>query len=541
MKKNLALILSIVLIFSCAMPSLASGDIKVNIDGKKINFDVQPTVINGRTLVPVRAIFEALGASVRWVDNINAVNAQKGDTYVTLYLGNTSMYVNSVEKKLDVPAMEIDGRTMVPIRAISEAFGATITWNEAKNTVEIKSDSAFYRLVDYIKENSIDISQKGYARYETKIGGTTLYYLNNTNYVTMSNNALSPFSLKVDIYQDTNLNPCYELSGGAGYTVMTGSIDPATFTHDTTKLRYKQNVEQNEDYPAFAAYILHAILEDINAHVPSVPLEIMGFVNHNGHNIMKIPVNGSLVTYKESKYGDSRRFVIASTKCIRGAKANKIMESVETNKKAGIYKEWVILDLYIEYYSSSKGANDYFYFDSFIKNNLYGKESGKLSYYSDSGELPSGYTEPQTAKFYPGEGTEFTIALLVNKDEEIYLDVYDDASQTRHRSVVLDGSHKVETKNVAKKEEVYSRTDVPTYTEITGVPLEEYSYGYYQYKYTKKSDLLKYHKELINRGYTVDKEDGEDVTFKSKSKERVSISIHDLSKGKEIWIDIYNL
>ena len=140
MKKILAVFLCVMLTLSVVTPALASNNIKVNLDGRQLNFDVPPMEIDGRVMVPVRVIFEALGASVEWVEEAQAVNAQKDGTYITLFLDNTTMYVNGKEKKLDVPAKEIGGRTLVPVRAISEAFGTSVDWDDSEQTVILKND-----------------------------------------------------------------------------------------------------------------------------------------------------------------------------------------------------------------------------------------------------------------------------------------------------------------------------------------------------------------------------------------------------------------
>jgi len=103
--------------------------IHVVYNGKRISFDVNPAVIDGRTMVPLRAIFETMGASVDWDANTQIVTAARGGTTISLAIGSNTLYVNGTAKTLDVPAQAIGGRTMVPARAIAESFGADVTWN----------------------------------------------------------------------------------------------------------------------------------------------------------------------------------------------------------------------------------------------------------------------------------------------------------------------------------------------------------------------------------------------------------------------------
>ena len=88
-------------------------------------------------MVPLRAIFEALGASVEWDDATKTVTSVKGDTTVKLTIGNAAITVNGEDKALDVPAQIVDSRTLVPVRAIAESFGCDVAWDDATKTVTI--------------------------------------------------------------------------------------------------------------------------------------------------------------------------------------------------------------------------------------------------------------------------------------------------------------------------------------------------------------------------------------------------------------------
>lgn len=112
--------------------------IKVTVGGEKVAFDVLPTITEGRTLVPLRAIFEALGAEVLWDGDTQTVTATKGEQKVVLTIGSNQMLAGGEMKTLDVPAQIVDGRTLVPARAIAEAFGCSVDWDGENRTVIIK-------------------------------------------------------------------------------------------------------------------------------------------------------------------------------------------------------------------------------------------------------------------------------------------------------------------------------------------------------------------------------------------------------------------
>ncbi|MEN6327428.1 MAG: N-acetylmuramoyl-L-alanine amidase [Syntrophomonas sp.] len=113
----------------------------VFLDNKQLIFDVPPIIENDRTLVPLRAIFEAMGATVNWDNASRTVTAQKDSTTVVLAIGSTSPTINGVVKKLDVPGKIVGDRTLAPLRFVGEAFQGTVDWNGTTRTINIASSS----------------------------------------------------------------------------------------------------------------------------------------------------------------------------------------------------------------------------------------------------------------------------------------------------------------------------------------------------------------------------------------------------------------
>ena len=97
----------------------------------------------------MRAIFENLGADIAWDDATETVTGTKDDLTVTLKIGDTTAYVNGREVTLDVPAMLLYDRTMVPIRFVSESLGAKVDWEEASKTVFITPAKEYKPLSPY--------------------------------------------------------------------------------------------------------------------------------------------------------------------------------------------------------------------------------------------------------------------------------------------------------------------------------------------------------------------------------------------------------
>ena len=135
MKKKIAILLSCVCI---AFPALtyAQSNIQVKLDGSYVKFSGQePTVINNRTMVPLRGIFENLGYSIEWDANTKTATLNKDNKSISIQTGADSFSVNGVGKKLDVPAQILNGSLMLPLRAICEAAGLSVVWDSNSKTV----------------------------------------------------------------------------------------------------------------------------------------------------------------------------------------------------------------------------------------------------------------------------------------------------------------------------------------------------------------------------------------------------------------------
>lgn len=116
-----------------------SEDIPVYVNGTRVNFDVKPVIENGRTLVPMRAIFEAMGAGIEWDGDSQTVRAQKGETRVVLTIGSLSPTVDGKAVQLDVPAKIVGNRTLAPLRFVGEALGGRVAWDPSAREVRIYS------------------------------------------------------------------------------------------------------------------------------------------------------------------------------------------------------------------------------------------------------------------------------------------------------------------------------------------------------------------------------------------------------------------
>ena len=117
----------------------AASSPSVIIDGDLQAYDQPPVVEAGRTLVPLRGIFESLGATVEWEPETGTIQARQDDVHVELRVGEANATVNDEVIQLDVPSTILNGRTLVPLRFVSEALGASVQWDGSNRTIEITS------------------------------------------------------------------------------------------------------------------------------------------------------------------------------------------------------------------------------------------------------------------------------------------------------------------------------------------------------------------------------------------------------------------
>jgi len=130
-----------------AVPISMEGDavgintdiIPVYLDEAEMEFDVPAQIVNDRTMVPMRAIFEAFDAEIDWDGDTRTVTAVLGNIAIVLTIDSDTAFVDDEEFELDVPAMIIDDRTMVPLRFVSENLGAVVDWDAEERAVYITS------------------------------------------------------------------------------------------------------------------------------------------------------------------------------------------------------------------------------------------------------------------------------------------------------------------------------------------------------------------------------------------------------------------
>ncbi|MHB2016243.1 MAG: copper amine oxidase N-terminal domain-containing protein, partial [Candidatus Xenobia bacterium] len=115
-----------------AAPAVAQN-IQVTVNGQPVALSPPAAMIGGRVLVPVRGVFQQLGASVVWDAASRSIRAQNGNTTILLTLGSNMASINGQNTPLDQPPTVIGGSTMVPLRFVSQALGAQVQWVASQN------------------------------------------------------------------------------------------------------------------------------------------------------------------------------------------------------------------------------------------------------------------------------------------------------------------------------------------------------------------------------------------------------------------------
>jgi len=143
MKKILAVILTVVLLFALVVPGVAasaSEPITVLVGGERVTFpDQGAVIIDNRVLVPVRGVFEDLNFNVDWNPNTRRATLTRGSDIVIITIGSAVFTTNGANHTLDTQAQIINGRAMLPLRLVLESVGYNLDWNSTTRTVSITS------------------------------------------------------------------------------------------------------------------------------------------------------------------------------------------------------------------------------------------------------------------------------------------------------------------------------------------------------------------------------------------------------------------
>lgn len=156
-------ILLMVLLILALSSNVFAEPIKVLINNQPLVVPVDPITENDRTLVPLRAIFEALGVDVTWDQSTRTATGIRDDKIIKLQIDNKIASVNGKNVELDVPGRIVNNSTLVPVRFIAESLGADVKWNQESQTVLIQSDYNIktYKVVRVVDGDTIKVDFNG--------------------------------------------------------------------------------------------------------------------------------------------------------------------------------------------------------------------------------------------------------------------------------------------------------------------------------------------------------------------------------------------
>ncbi|MEK4478654.1 copper amine oxidase N-terminal domain-containing protein [Paenibacillus sp. FSL R5-0876] len=134
-------------ILSSSQAFADDSDLKCYLDGKQLHFNVSPILKDGVTYVPMRSIFEALGATIKWDNHAKSVSAVKGDINIFYLVKEGRVIVNAKENEHVLKGINFQNNTLVPLRFISEVLGSSVTWDEGAKSIYITSPVAEEKLI----------------------------------------------------------------------------------------------------------------------------------------------------------------------------------------------------------------------------------------------------------------------------------------------------------------------------------------------------------------------------------------------------------
>ena len=197
MKKILSFLLVCVLLSTLALPVFSVEEVQVTLNGERIAFDVPGQIINGRSMVPMRKIFETLGATVEWIPAEQGIAATRGNQILILVIGSNLMLIadkaTGTEQRitLDVPPQIVNDRTLVPVRAVSEGLGLNVAWDGATRTAMLTTP-------DYVapapETPAPETPVQEHVSAETRVAMIADYgAINDRSYNQMTNEACKAF------------------------------------------------------------------------------------------------------------------------------------------------------------------------------------------------------------------------------------------------------------------------------------------------------------------------------------------------------------
>ncbi len=220
------------LILKINNPIMTVNGIEKEIDS---GISTSPVIINGRTLLPIRAVIEEIGGTVNWNEERQEITLTYGQDTIRLVIGNTTAYLNDNANVLDAAPTIINGRTMLPIRFIAESFNFNVEWNSETQTVTITKEEkdllSEQPTITESSNNTVSNSTENKSNNENKSKALLIKFGHNGDTFTLNleNNETVEYLTEFIGTSEMNL-PVYHFDDYDGYEYMQYYDIPSRYT-----------------------------------------------------------------------------------------------------------------------------------------------------------------------------------------------------------------------------------------------------------------------------------------------------------------------
>ncbi len=533
-------------LFTLLSPASVYADgISVYVNGSKLDFDVEPRIISDRTFVPMRRIFEALGATVSWDSATQTVTGRKDSTVVNVSINSNTLFKNGVPKLLDAAPTIIDSRTLVPVRAIAESFECDVDWIQNTKTVDIKSKEtiveaksplsaseismevspAVFYIEVYDENSRATASGSGFFISEDGIAVTNYHVIDGTSSATITTTDGSTYSVSHIIAYDETLDIAIIRVNQTAITGKTVSKFKTVALGDSDSVAAGETIYAIGSPKGLQNTLSNGIISNPKQVVDGDTLiQITAPISHGSSGGALVNEYGEAIGITSSGFEDAQNIGFAIP--INFVKLFDISSSGTTYKEFARAEQGFTLELNTSYIEIEAGkSGDVVVFAD-------GKGDDWSIYWYTARE------DTVSCKWgdWRGENNSYCTLTITGLKEGI-------ATVTVYSDVDFKGKD-ITVKVTNPYVYVYSGTDIPTYTSITGMPLikrDELNYNYvYSYRYDDISIPQKYVDYLLDNGYTFYRETKDDgvntYSYITPHNERILVSI--AFKWNEVWIYI---
>lgn len=205
--------------------------VTVSVDNKMVEFDQNPIIVDGHTMVPIRAVFEKAGATVDWNQGNQTAAIALGNYVVTIKYGDNCIYKNGNRIDIEAPAISVNDRILIPVRAIAEAMDFAVTWDGHHSLVLVSTTGKPYRPYAFRKTGFRTLEDA--SEFYTRSGNTSIDLDNDGKPEELEFNTAEDFSvLAKPVLSINGMNYTYGLTSiSNAYSMAVVDLD----VNDNTK------------------------------------------------------------------------------------------------------------------------------------------------------------------------------------------------------------------------------------------------------------------------------------------------------------------